>query len=189
MANLLPVTIKKKITKHYKMRVLSLVLLIIACVAILAVTLLLPSVLMVQEKYSYHKKGAGTTEVEHEVYMNSQKVIEEAQEKMNVLKEQYVVQKVSTTIIDMIMKHKTDDIAINVFSYARISGGTTPIYARVSISGIAKDRKGLTNFERDLKDERLILKVSNPVEGLAEKENLSFSIIIEVAIDESLNHE
>ena len=163
MANLLPVSIKKKITKLYKMRVISVTFLIIAAVAILAVTLLTPSFIMVREEYNKNKLNAHSSEIEYEVYTNSKKVIEEAQSNMSVLKKQYSVQKVSTTIIDMIMKHKTEDIAIDVFSYSQLGGDGTNVYARVAISGVAKDRKSLTNFERDLKEERLILKVSNPV--------------------------
>ena len=189
MANLLPISIKKRIAKHYRMRVLSIFVLMVAAVSLIALTLLAPSALMVQEKYNQYKHNLNKSGIEREVYVNSQRVIEEAEAKMGILKEQYTIQKVSSDIFDMLLKHKTENVSVKVLTYARINTETTPVYARVVLSGVARNRQSLIKFEQDLKNERLVLSVSNPIEGLAEKENLSFSMNIEIGTDESLAYE
>lgn len=188
MANLLPIIKKRSIVRYYRLRVFAVALAMCAVVMLIALSLLAPSFYLVQEKLnSLTIDEEGAPSVEKELYVNSKRVIDEAQEKVALLENQYSLQKVSTDIVDMVMSHKGDDVSIASFSYTRV-GGNTEVYGRVIIEGIAKDRKSLTQFELRLKSERLISNVSNPVEGLAAKTNLPFRITVEILVGNDADH-
>jgi len=188
MANLLPITEKKKIYKEYKMRLLVVAALLFAALIAISLVLLSPSFILSSFKYS-----GSSTQLETEKKKISDsvegidpiKVAKEVNAQLVILGEEGFLIPLSYDVFNIIVGYKPDSIKIDSMFYDRETQD-----GRITISGVSKDRETLLSFLKSLEGEEIFNRVELPISSFVEGEDIEFSIRITIEVEgEEVNTE
>ncbi len=172
MFSLLPAQHKESLLREYRLRMLIVFLFGLASVIFVAIVGILPSYLRV--------KVASDSYVAEE---NSLKKMMSSDSDSDViksienLKQEISIANISSGsplgVIEKISSLKNKSIFITGFSYSYASGGSS-----VEVSGIASDRKSLTEFSKILSKEGFFKSIDLPLANLAKDIDIPFNITL-----------
>lgn len=183
MRNLLPKEQKNRVNKEYNFRVLVVSVWFLFAMSCIGILLTLPSFFVIQTQASALQERESL--IERTIVIRKQDVSIEEIKKTRKLIERLNLEERNVRelrdIIKDIKEKSSDDIKITSLSYSYSLGreNGSPNY-RISINGIASDRKILTMFSDDLEDIEGIYSSKLPVSQLAKGENIPFTIELEI---------
>ena len=175
MRNLLSHQDKKKVSREYKFRIITVSLLFTFFAMLIASALLIPS-------YIISDYREGITRVQSDIIQKSIEVREknvsnvilnDVKTKLRLLE----VKEGGTFLADVfeeIIGQKTDGVSIGKFFYRQTTDGNDEIL----VTGIAVSRESLLQFRRNLENRNIFTSVILPVSNLASDTDIEFSINI-----------
>lgn len=178
MANLLPLSEKKKIRKEYRIRLCIVVAGLFSMLFIVSIVLLSPSFILSSFKYStaYKQLEMEKKKISDETEgIDPIKTAKKVNKQLAVLGKEGSFMPLSYETVTMIVKHKPDRVKIKSIFYDRGQSD-----GRISISGISKDRKTLLSFLQSLEGEEIFNKVELPISSFVNGEDIEFSISISI---------
>lgn len=173
MINLIPNEEKKKITKDFYLRVITIIFIMLGAVMLIASILLLPAYFI----FSANKNSANPESellIDETSSLPSEDPILIAKDLKNKLSIIENTQKnkfiFSQKIINEIILQKTPGIKITEISYQN----DNKIGRTVSVSGSAKSREILLSFRRALENDPTFSKVDLPISNFVKGSNIKF---------------
>ena len=178
MVNLLPFKQKQKIKKEYKMRRAIVALLFVGVLFIVGIVFLVPQYVMLLNKQHNLKVSLDTikhqgVEKHHTGLVD---VISKTNAQIKSLTQNSVVFYGAYDVFREVLKKKNTSIKIFGLFYNFDNNET-----RVSISGIAGDRKNLLAFTKKLESNKMFYGVELPISNFVKEQDIDFSILIKVA--------
>lgn len=153
--------------------------------ALLLLFAIIISTIVITPFYFTSKITLGKTKTEMQSYKNSvdlvvdadsQKIIDDTNNKINILKGYQNSKKVSIEVLDKITINKSETISINSITYNKMEDTET-----VSIGGIAKNREELKGFVYKLMNVADFTNVSVPISNYLRGTDLEFVITLNLA--------
>lgn len=176
MANLLPLSEKKKIQREYRLRLSIVAALLLAGLILVANILLAPSFILSSFKYNSATKQleAEKKKIRDAVEgVDPIKVAKEVNVQLEVLGQDGFLTPLSYDVFTIIVGHKPDSVKIKSMFYDRRQKD-----GNISIGGVSKDRKTLLSFLQSLESEEIFTSVELPISSFVEGEDIDFSIRI-----------
>ncbi len=177
MINLIPNQEKKKMTKDFYIRLLSLCFIMLSTCIFLASLLLLPSYFFSSYKNNTAKDKLGMQNSGEIPTFNKEAsaIIEDINSKMNILeksnKSKFLV---SEKIIQNILLKKPQNIQITQVSYDdHVTAGK-----KISISGVALSRDALLSFRKSLEDSSMFKTIDLPISNFVKGANIQFYLTL-----------
>ena len=183
MVNLLPTSERTKLRHEYLIRCSIVGLILFNTVAIVALVMLVPSYLIVQDRLGETKNELtqlrGTTKATTTGQYSSQ--LKTANRYMKALRP-YPDHVPLYTLIQKITSVFSDDVAVTGINYKRsflTEDNTKKENMTIVLSGKADTRETLVSLEQTLKNLEFIDNVSLPISSLAQKRDVPFSVTLE----------
>ncbi len=176
MANLLPLSEKKKTRKEYRMRLSVVAMLLFATLFAISIVLLSPSFILSSFKYDSATKQLETEKKKISDAVEGVdpiKVAKEVNVQLEVLGQDGYLMPLSYDVFTIIVGHKPDSVKIKSMFYDRKQKNGS-----ISIGGVSKDRKTLLSFLQFLESEEIFTSVELPISSFVEGEDINFSIRI-----------
>jgi ABC-type phosphate transport system substrate-binding protein len=177
MFNVLPPNLKEKIKAEYRIRYITLVLLLVLCLQVSFLVFLLPSWIT-----SVYKERDATVQLENIRQSPLAKgaspiasIITDTNKKLVLINSILQYPEV-TPIVQSILANKTSPVRLNEFLYTSKTASTSAFL----IGGVSSTREGLVSFVKNLEKSGEFKTVYLPVSQLAKDKNLDFSITLGV---------
>ncbi len=175
MINLIPQTAKKRITREYWLRVVSVWILILTGVAFIVAVLLIPVYILINSKADIYTNSASAASLEIESYeLSSSALIKASQQAQKIATLDEAVR--FTDLITLISSLKNPSIIIDNFSFNLTETGLAPIV----INGEAKTRQSLADFRTALLNHEDIAEAELPISSLALDRDINFTVTITI---------
>lgn len=175
MFNLLPDSLKDQIKSDYKLRRLTVFLIILISVQTIVFILLVPSWLI-----SYYKENALIFRLEKTSHSELSYDANEIKNKIKVINNEVNLLNTAleypklSPLIDYILTKRNPSIKLESFTY---NGGKT---WTLTVQGISATRESLVAMVDNLKQSGLFKNVDLPVSNLAKNKNIDFSITMTI---------
>lgn len=175
MINLIPPEAKKRVSKEYWLRVLSVWFISCTAALIASVCILLPAYVLITIQIGANE-GV------------SQAASEKVAEFESVTKELALTNQKSKAILDntrfspispyvaMVRAHESEEVRVSQITVARSKDGFSPI----SVSGEADSRQALASFRDRLLSEPGVSGVDLPISNLAKDKEIQFNLTISI---------
>lgn len=174
MINLLPEIEKKKLKKIYYFRIGVVVSGLLAIIALVSVTFILPSYFLVKAKEVVFQEQLATLKknTTNSVDESLNTIIKDINAKLKTFPDSNKDFIFTRDVYERIYAHKTTAITLTYVNYTQLQdGGLT-----VSVSGSALNRDALLAFEQALKDEPTFKGVALPISNFIKGSNIEFTI-------------
>ncbi len=176
MFNLLPDNLKQEIKSEYKMRRISVALVLLIIIQISVFFFLFPSWILSNTKETSIVIQLEKTD-ETSLSSDSSKIrdkIKSINNELNLLSTALVYPRFSP-IVDHILSQRNQSISLDSFS---LNNGKTSV---LTIRGISSTREALVSFVDSLKASSQFSSVDLPVSNLAKSKNIDFSITLNIS--------
>lgn len=184
MANILPEQHKKRILKEYRLRLSSMLILLLASVFFLAAILKFPQWLITRleirslnneiERIDATYSELGTAE-------NPQDKIKQVNTKLNILNDSQSSTLI-TAALEELVRRQVAGVRYTNISFDQVSGdsenGDDEMSVKLRLSGIVSNRSQLIELRDALESAELIRSVELPISNLAQTANAPFSLVI-----------
>lgn len=179
MFTLLPQQFKENLMKEYRFRLLSVFCFLMLLLAVISLCLLLPTFISVSSEHtrlSLEEKSLADSIIKKDT--------DDFSKTLGVLKND--IELVATPdnlvspIISSIYDYVLDGISINKIDYSLREDKSFTI----NLSGIASNRRVLSVFATELKNEKMFATVDLPISNLAKETELPFFITIQSSKEE-----
>jgi len=177
MANLLPQNKKKEISQEHNMRFLT------ALFFVSGIVLIILTVLMASLYFLLNSRLSGLEQVYKVVVEKDEDTseleasIEDTLARLELLENNYSQVKIPYGVFKSIIDIKPDGISLTKMSY-------NPKESQVSISGIASYRKDLQDFIDAIEKHELFMPVEYPFSNITQKEDIEFSLDINMETED-----
>lgn len=178
MANLLPQSFRDGVKSEYKLRLGSVGLTLLAVALLSATVLLAPSFILTESRLeqnqttldSLSEASAATSTKE------SKDIIAATNEKLSVVNQENN-QLSPTDIVNLVTNTKPAGVSIRRIALQDSENNSEQ---SIELSGVARTRDSLLEFESRLKNQADIQQVDLPIETLAAKKNAEFFLTIKI---------
>ena len=171
MINLLPTTAKKKLTRDYLLRFISMIFIITGIAGLVMFSLSLPTLVMLK-----HQLGSILDNKDFVSNIESeQKLLEEEAKEMEVIVTHINSQKTlvsHTEIIDLIDSLAGEGVTVDRFTFGEKD--------KLTISGLALTRPELSDFRDRLAEQDVFSSVELPLSSLVNERDALFNITMEL---------
>ncbi len=177
MFNLLPDSLKSKIKKEYKLRLVVVVLAFVLFVQFSFLVFLVPTWV----SSFYREKEAVSQSNEMNAFLSTLNIssttsfVKSVNSKLSLINSSLEYPKV-IPILDELLLKKTDFISLKGFSYT--ANATTT--ATLNLIGVGSSRESLVSFVKSLEEISFFKNVDLPISNLAKDKNIDFSININI---------
>lgn len=167
MINLLPPTAKKKLTRDYFLRLVSMIFITISIAGLVFLSLSLPTFVMLKHQLgSILDNKDFVSKIEE-----GQKMLEEEAREIDAIVTHINNQKSlisRTEVIDLIDSLAGEGIVVDRFDFGEKD--------KLTISGTASTRPGLSDFRDRLAEENIFSSVELPLASLVDEKDAAFNI-------------
>lgn len=177
MINLLPLAVKKKITKEYWVRVVSVWFFILSIALVLVSLLLLPVYVLIGSQISVYETTASEVAAKVEDFDVSAVPLAKANSQAQKLFELRKVKHFSDLVNDF---NSLENVGLEISSlkFERDNGLVKNAY----LSGTAKSRKDLSDFRAELVSMPEVKSVDLPISNLAKDRDIDFDLTVEFKV-------
>ncbi len=175
MINLIPPDAKKNITTEYWIRVVTVWLWLLSVSAVVCAVLLLPVFVLIDAQISAYKDSADQAIEKIATFENvSQELARStAQAQLIMGSGQQIL---LSSLVQQFRDLEGEGVALSEITIARAEAGVSP----VTISGIADDRRSLSDFRDRLLAHEQIETVDFPISNLAKDRDITFSMTVTI---------
>ncbi|HEC30530.1 MAG TPA: hypothetical protein ENI66_00760 [Candidatus Yonathbacteria bacterium] len=176
MANLLPLSEKKKIQREYKLRLSIVVMMLFAGLVAISGVLLAPSFILSSFKYNSAEKRLVAEKKkisDSSDGVDPIKVAKEVNAQLVVLSKETSGLPLPYSVFTTIIKHKPELLKVDAMFYdIKKEDGS------VVVGGVSKDRKTLLAFLQALESDEMFTDVELPISSFVKGQDIKFSIKI-----------
>jgi hypothetical protein len=180
MANLIPPQAHTQVKNEYRLRVLTVWMVLLGCACLIVAVLNAPLYVLIRGQLDAYLTEYAQANVESESFKESELAVTRANT-IGILLSGTKKQEILSGVIAEIEAQSGEGISLTEISLSRTEEGTlTPIL----IKGIAKSRLSLTTFQKNLEEHPLFKKANLPLSNLAQDRDISFSITLDPEVTE-----
>lgn len=178
MANLLPQSFRDGVRDEYRLRLGSVALTLLAVILLSATVLLTPSFILTESRLEQNQatldslSEASTATSTKE----SKKVITDTNQKLSVVNQEND-ELSPTDIVNLVANTKPSSVSIRRISLQDSENNSAQ---SIELSGVARTRDSLLEFESRLQNQADVQQVDLPIETLAAKKNAEFFLTITI---------
>lgn len=182
MSNLLPPKRQKSVLKLYRLRFISVTLLVFSALAIVSAALVFPAFSLAKSRAELLTKsrdilaGRETSTIQK----NLSGSIADINAHLAVFGEDAVASPVIRTFIDPVLEAKTKEVKLTEFVYS--TDPKKPGQADVKIFGVGDNRAALIVFADNLREIPGISNVNVPIESFIKDQNVTFRVTATIAL-------
>lgn len=186
MINLLPHAQKKELERAYILRVVTLYILVAGCIALCGLVLLFPLyIVSVSKRQVVESQVASLSSQKNTTKEELNSIISDINAKLAIFSDPTQQFYFSKDIVVPVLAKQNSGVSITTISYANdpaasaTAASSAPIRS-VIVSGVAKDRESLLQFENNLKQNTAFTGVDVPISNFVSGSNINFNIQFQV---------
>ncbi len=176
MANLLPQDKKNKIRKEYRTRVFTASLFMFEGVLIITTVLLASLYILLGSRLSSLDQTHAAAAGKEEDIVKLEESINDTRAKLELLRHNSLSPKVPYGVFKTVIDIKPENISLTKMTYSNDN--------QITISGFAPYRKNLQDLVIVIGDHELFLPVEYPFSNITQKQDIDFSLTINMTIDD-----
>jgi len=177
MANLLPLAQKQKIRKEYKMRRASVMFVLIIFLFVIGIVLLIPQhvALSIKQTITTEELESIKNQISQKTSIDPEEIIKQTNSQIGLLVQSPQAFAGIYNTFYKIIEKRSNDIAITGMFYNLDNNEM-----KISIHGIARNRKSLSEFAEILESQKIFFHVELPISNFVKEEDIDFSLTLKI---------
>jgi hypothetical protein len=175
MINLIPPEAKKRVSKEYWLRVLSVWFIASTAAFIASICILVPAYVLITIQIGVNENVSQAASEKVAEFESVTKELAVANQKSKIILDNDSFSPISPYVA-MVRAHESEEVRVSQISVVRSKDGFSPI----AVSGEADSRQALASFRDQLLSEPDVSGVDLPISNLAKDKEIQFSLTISI---------